>query len=91
MGCARHEPRNISASELHPGTSPPQAMPNAEVMPTITTHESPGDVAWCVGGRRVAPTADTPRGLFPNALMSAGTKTGEESRAGVRMAPAARS
>lgn len=36
-------------------------------------------VAWCVSGRGYAPPSDTPRGLFPNPLMSTGTKTGEGS------------
>ena len=40
----------------------------------------PGGVAWCVSGRGYAPPSDTPRGLFPNSLMSTGTKTGEGSR-----------
>jgi len=37
----------------------------------------PGGVAWCVSGRGYAPPSDTPRGVFPNSLMSTGTKTGE--------------
>ena len=37
----------------------------------------PGGVAWCVSGRGYAPPSDTPRRLFPNSLMSTGTKTGE--------------
>jgi len=38
-----------------------------------------GGVAWCVSGRGYAPPSDTPRGLFPNSLISTGTKTGEAS------------
>jgi hypothetical protein len=32
--------------------------------------------------RSYAPPSDTPRGLFPNSLMSTGTKTGEGSQSG---------
>ena len=40
-----------------------------------------GGVAWCVSGRGYAPPSDTPRGLFPNSLMSTGTETGKGSMA----------
>jgi hypothetical protein len=32
---------------------------------------------WCVSGRGYAPPSDTPRGLFPNSLMSPGIKNRE--------------
>ena len=38
-----------------------------------------GAVPWCVSGRGYAPPSDTPRGLFPNSLISTGTKTGDGS------------
>ena len=38
-----------------------------------------GGGAWCVSRRGYSPPSDTPRGLFPNSLMSTGTQNGEGS------------
>jgi hypothetical protein len=39
-----------------------------------------GGGAWRVSGRGYTPPSGTPRGLFPNSLMSTGTEIGKGSK-----------
>ena len=55
------------------------ARPTKPLWVTVTAMVCLAVAAWWVSGRGYAPPSDTPRELFPNSLMSPGTRTGKGS------------